>query len=102
MTSLEPERERRVATGQPHPLGATLGPEGVNFALFSRYATAVELHLFDRADGPPTEVIRLEHRTRFVFHAFVHGVRAGQLYGYKVHGPFKPERGLRFNPHKLL
>jgi glycogen operon protein len=102
MTSLEPERERRQSPGQPHPLGATLGADGVNFALFSRHATQVELLLFDRIDGPPSEVIRLEHRTRFVFHAFVHGIRAGQLYGYKVRGPFKPARGMRFNEHKLL
>src|SRR5208282_6385974 len=64
--------------------------------------TAVYLVLFDRADGDPTDVIRLDDRTRFVFHAFVHGLSAGQLYGYRVCGPFDPQRGLRFNEHKLL
>jgi glycogen operon protein len=99
---LETRTARRVSPGRFHPLGATLEPEGVNFALYSRHATEVYLLLFDRADGEPTDVIRLERRTRFVFHAFVHGARAGQLYGYKVRGPFDPARGLRFNAHKLL
>ena len=57
---------------------------------------------FDEADGDPTDIIRLEQRTHFVFHSFVNGLRAGQLYGYYVRGPFDPGRGHRFNEHKLL
>src|SRR5438105_672317 len=102
MTSIEPSTRHEIGLGRFHPLGATLEPDGVNFALYSRHATDVFLLLFDRDDGPPTDVIRLENRTRFVFHAFVHGVRAGQRYGYRVRGPFDPARGHRFNEHKLL
>jgi glycogen operon protein len=98
----DPRTTRKVSAGRFYPLGATIEPDGVNFALYSRNATAVFLVLFDRADGEPTDVIRLENRTRYVFHAFVHGVRAGQLYGYRVCGPFDPKRGLRFNENKLL
>ncbi|MBI4675981.1 MAG: glycogen debranching protein GlgX [Elusimicrobia bacterium] len=88
--------------GRFYPLGATLAPEGVNFALYSKHAEGVELALFDDPAGKPSAVVRMEDRTRFVWHAFVAGAKAGQLYGYRVHGPFQPERGLRFNEHKLL
>ncbi|MCL5966111.1 MAG: glycogen debranching protein GlgX [Deltaproteobacteria bacterium] len=93
---------RKVSPGKFYPLGATPTPEGVNFALYSQNATEVYLLLFDRPDGEPTDVIRLENRTKYVWHAFVHGLKAGQLYGYKVDGPFDPKRGLRFNPGRLL
>jgi len=93
---------REVSPGRFYPLGATLEADGVNFALYSRHATEVFLLLFDRPDGEVTDVIQLRQRDRFVFHAFVHGLRAGQLYGYKVRGPFDPARGHRFNEHKLL
>ena len=92
----------RVARGTPVPLGATLTPEGVNFALYSRHATEVELLLFDDPASDPVEAIRLEQRSRDIWHALVRGVGAGQLYGYRVHGPFDPARGLRFNPAKLV
>ncbi len=92
----------RVSRGRWYPLGAQCMPGGVNFALFSAHATAVDLVLFAEADGPPTQVIRLATRTRNVWHAFVSGIGPGQLYGYRVEGPYVPERGLRFNPHKLL
>ena len=92
----------RVARGTPVPLGATLTPEGVNFALYSRHATEVELLLFDDPASDPVEAIRLEQRSRDIWHVLVHGVGAGQLYGYRVHGPFDPGRGLRFNPAKLV
>ena len=65
---------RTVSTGVWYPLGATLQPGGVNFALYSRHAEAVYLHLFDRPDGPPTDVIRLPRRTRYIWHGFVHGI----------------------------
>ena len=97
-----PRTRRRVSKGAWHPFGATLSPEGANFALYSRNAEEVRLVLFDAVDGDPTDEIRLENRTRFVWHAFVHGVRAGQLYGYRVRGAFDPARGLRFNDRKLL
>jgi isoamylase len=93
---------REVSAGRFYPLGATLQADGVNFALYSRHATEVFLLLFDAPDGEPTDIIQLRQRDRFVFHAFVHGLGAGQLYGYKVRGPFDPARGHRFNEHKLL
>jgi glycogen operon protein len=99
---ITPRSSKKVSAGHFHPLGATLDAGGVNFALYSKSASEVYLLLYDRADGAATDVIRLENRTRFVFHAFVHGLRAGQLYAYRVVGPFDPARGLRFNEHKLL
>jgi glycogen operon protein len=95
-----------VELGSTAPLGATLKPGGANFSLFSRSATSVELLFFDRADDArPNQVIGLDplaHRQYHYWHAFVPGVKAGQLYGYRVHGPADPERGLRFDPSKLL
>ncbi|MBL8540371.1 MAG: glycogen debranching protein GlgX [Betaproteobacteria bacterium] len=95
-----------VAPGLSFPLGATLCAGGANFSLYARRATAVELCLFDRVDdASPSRVIRLDpphHRTFHYWHAFVAGVESGQRYGYRVHGPFAPERGLRFDPEKLL
>ena len=102
MATLQTSTKRKVDTGKFYPLGASLEHGGVNFALYSKNATEVYLALFDRPDGEPTDIIKLENRTRFVFHALVHGVKAGQLYGYYVRGPFDPQRGLRFNEHKLL
>jgi isoamylase len=102
MSLLDVHTTRKVRAGLFYPLGASVQPDGVNFALYSRDATDVFLILFDNEDGEATDVIRLESRTRFIFHAFVVGVRPGQLYGYRVAGPFDPSRGLRFNPSKLL
>ena len=93
---------RRLSPGTIVPLGATLTPEGVNFALFSRAAKEVRLLLFDDPAGQPTDVIQLESRSRYIWHVLVHGVKAGQLYGDRVGGEFDPARGLRFNPAKLL
>jgi glycogen operon protein len=92
----------RVWPGEPHPLGATWDGEGVNFALFSEHATGVELCLFDRKDRREQERIPLEQRTNQVWHSYLPDVRPGQLYGYRVHGPYDPHAGLRFNPRKLL
>jgi glycogen operon protein len=91
-----------VWPGSPHPLGATWDGEGVNFALFSRHAEKVELCLFDEAGKRELQRIALRERTDFVWHAYLPQVRPGQLYGYRVHGPYQPEKGHRFNPHKLL
>jgi isoamylase len=93
----------RVWPGTPHPLGATWDGEGVNFALFSEHATAVELCLFDGPDTPAeSRRIPVRERTNHVWHAYLPDVRPGQLYGYRVAGPYAPARGQRFNPHKLL
>ena len=92
--------------GESSPLGATVRDGGVNFSLFSRTATGVDLLLFDREDdGKPTQQLKLDpvtNRTYHYWHAFVPGVRAGQIYGYRVHGPFDPNRGLRFDSTKVL
>src|SRR5512142_2475883 len=101
-TVLETRTTRKVTEGRYYPLGATLGPYGVNFALYSRNAREVYLLLFDRPDGDPTDVIRLENQSRYVWYAHVQGVKAGQLYGYRVRGEHAPARGLRFNENKLL
>jgi len=93
----------RVWPGEPYPLGATWDGEGVNFALFSENGTAVELCLFDRPLGAAeTARITLKERTHRVWHAYLPDVRPGRLYGFRVHGPYEPGRGHRFNPQKLL
>ena len=86
--------------GRFHPLGATFDGEGVNFALFSEHADQVELCLFD--DRGVETRHTLTHCTHHVWHGYVVGVRPGQRYGYRVHGPYAPARGDRFNPNKLL
>ena len=93
----------RAWPGRPYPLGATWTGAGVNFALFSEYASGIELCLFD-AGSPPREVARvpLSDRTDMVWHAFLPDVRPGQLYGYRVSGPWSPESGHRFNPAKVV
>jgi isoamylase len=90
----------QVLPGSPHPLGASWDGQGVNFALYSENATRVELCLFDEHERETR--IEIPHRTAFVFHAYLEGVRPGQRYGYRVHGPYEPERGLRFNANVVL
>ena len=92
----------KILPGRPHPLGATWDGSGTNFAIYSEYAEWVELCLFDQPDAPETERIRLPERTTYVWHGYIHGMQPGQLYGYRVHGPFEPKDGLRFNSNKLL
>jgi glycogen operon protein len=90
----------KVIPGQPYPLGASWDGRGVNFALYSEHAERVELCLFDEHD---TETrLKLYERTAFVWHGYVEGLRPGQRYAYRVHGPYEPARGLRFNPNCLL
>lgn len=85
------------------PLGATFDGAGVNFALFSDHATQVDLCLFDSPDDQQeARRITLPEQTDQVWHGYVPGVQPGQIYGYRVHGPFDPRRGWRFNPHKVL
>ncbi len=93
---------KRVSPGRFYPLGATLTRKGVNFALHSEHAGEVFLLLFETPDGEPTDIIRLDQRTRYIWHAFVHGLAAGQLYGFKIRGEYNPAQGLRFNETKLL
>jgi glycogen operon protein len=99
---LQQHTRKTVEKGRPYPLGATMVEDGVNFALYSRNASGVFLLLFDGVNGEPTDVIKLECRDRFVWHAEVKGIGAGQLYGYKVQGEYRPSLGMRFNDTKLL
>ena len=92
----------QLSAGAPHPLGATWDGRGTNFALFSANAERVELCLFDGHGRREIERIVLPERTEDVWHGCLNDIAPGQLYGYRVHGPYHPERGLRFNPHKLL
>ncbi|HET7058037.1 MAG TPA: alpha-amylase family glycosyl hydrolase, partial [Nitrospiraceae bacterium] len=90
-------------SGSPFPLGANWDGQGVNFALFSENATKVELCLFDRADDSrPSVCIPLEERTNQVWHVYLPEIFPGQHYAYRVHGPYDPAQGHRFNPAKLL
>jgi glycogen operon protein len=93
-------QEIAVHRGEPYPLGATWDGEGVNFALYSENATRVELCLFD-AEGLETKV-PLREQTAFIWHGYLPGIRPGQRYGYRVHGPYEPDQGLRFNPKVVL
>lgn len=93
----------RVWPGRPYPQGATWDGEGVNFALFSENATGVELCLFTHEQqDQEIQRIRMEERTDQVWHCYLPEARPGQLYGYRVHGPYDPQAGHRFNPSKLL
>jgi len=103
MKNHEPPRTTR---GNAHPLGASIREDGVNFSLYSENADAVDLLLFDHhADTEPSLVIPLDpvrNRTFHFWHVFVKGVQAGAIYNFRVHGPFEPSQGLRFNPRKVL
>jgi glycogen operon protein len=92
----------RVWPGAPYPLGATWDGRGVNFALFSAHAEKVELCLFDRTGNHEQARIVLPEYTDEVWHGYLPEARPGQLYGYRVHGPYDPANGLRFNANKLL
>lgn len=93
----------RVWPGRAYPLGATWDGAGVNFALFSESATGVELCLFDgNTDTHEVARIPVTEETDQVWHIYLPELRPGQLYGYRVHGPYLPSEGHRFNPHKLL
>lgn len=94
------------AKGQSSPLGATVYNNGVNFSIFSRNATGIDLVFFDHEDDhTPSRIISIDPlvgRTYHYWHVFVPGVKAGQLYGYRAHGTFEPSRGMRFDPTKVL
>ncbi len=97
-----PNANARLSAGAPHPLGATWDGRGTNFAIFSANAEKVELCLFESQGKRELERIALPERTDDVWHGYLSDVVPGQLYGYRVYGPYEPERGFRFNPHKLL
>ena len=106
-----PNRNRAASAfppghGRSFPLGATLYPEGVNFSVFSKDSESLELLLFDSVDDPaPSRVIKLDriiNRTYHYWHVFIPGIGAGQLYAYRARGPFAPDKGLRFDPGKVL
>ena len=93
----------RVRAGQPYPLGATWDGLGVNFALFSEHATRVELCLFDSPESTRESIrLPLPEQTDMVWHGHISGLGPGQLYGFRVHGPYAPAEGHRFNPEKVL
>jgi isoamylase len=93
----------RVRPGKPYPLGATWSGEGTNFALFSENATAVELLLYDDANTEtPSQVIPLTEKSAYVWHGYLPDIGPPQLYAYRVHGPYEPAKGHRFNPHKVV
>ena len=102
MTALRNRQRSRVTEGHPFPLGASWDGLGVNFALFSAHASRVELCLFDDQGKEEIERIELPEYTDEIWHGYLPDARPGQIYGYRVHGPYEPRQGLRFNPHKLL
>ncbi|WP_297479321.1 glycogen debranching protein GlgX [Ferrovum sp.] len=91
-----------VWPGRPYPRGAHWDGEGVNFAIFSVHAEKVELCLFDPKGKSEIQRIELKERSDFVWHCYLPELRPGALYGFRVHGPYRPQDGHRFNPHKLL
>ena len=95
-------RKATVWPGRPYPLGATWDGEGVNFSLFSEHAEKVELCLFDARGRRELECIDMRWQTDQAWHCYLPEARPGLLYGYRVYGPYTPEHGHRFNPHKLL
>jgi len=93
----------KMAKGRPFPLGATWDGNGVNFALYAEHATGVELCLFEEANGAhESGRFFLPQKSQHVWHGYLPGLKPGQLYGYRVHGPYDPDSGHRFNPSKLV
>src|SRR5437867_12678330 len=103
---LERTSAQETNEGRSSPLGATLSLEGANFSVYSKHATGMELLLFDRVDDArPARAIRINpstNRTYHYWHVFVPGVRAGQIYGFRVEGPFDASNGMRFDPAEVL
>jgi isoamylase len=93
---------RAILPGHPYPQGATWNGTGVNFSIYSEGATAVDLCLFNDPSSVDCRTIPIRERSGHAWHCFVPGVQIGQYYGYRIHGPYEPERGMRFNPAKLL
>lgn len=101
-----PSKHKNIGNGQAFPIGASIQRNGVNFSIFSKNSTAIELLLFEGPeDDKPNETLVLDkkqHRTGFYWHVFVAGLKAGQIYAFRVYGPFLPSQGHRFNPQKVL
>lgn len=97
-----PAQMQKIRPGSPRPLGATVTPEGTNFAVYSSGATAIEICLFGESDDEPIQVYTLPDQTQRVWHGFIPGVTAGTRYGIRAHGPWEPENGFRYNANKLL
>src|SRR5579884_872967 len=93
---------KTILPGRPYPQGATWDGSGVNFAIYSERAERVQLCLFNDLNSAECETIDFREQTAHVWHAYIPTVRPGQLYGYRVHGPYDPQQGLRFNAAKLL
>ena len=91
----------QLSSGHPYPLGATFDGEGVNFAIFSQNATRVTLCLCDEK-GRENRQVDLVEQEGHIWHGYLSGLQPGQQYGYRIHGPYEPEQGHRFNPHKFL
>ena len=103
VTAPTQRKSASIWPGRPYPLGADWDGLGVNFAIYSQNAEQIDLMLFDRAeDSQPSAVYSLPERTGPIWHGYMPNLRPGQLYGYRVHGPYDPERGHRFNPNKVL
>lgn len=101
-----PRKQTIIDVGQAFPIGATVLHDGVNFSLYSKNAIRVELLLFKNpeSDTPYDTLVLLkeQHRTGFYWHVFAKGLKAGQIFAYRVHGPFSPNKGQRFDPQKVL
>jgi glycogen operon protein len=95
-------RHGAMTAGSPEPLGASWDGEGVNFAVFSQHATRMTLCLFSADGAHEAEWLDLPDRSGHVWHGYVPGLLPGQAYGFRAHGPYRPDEGHRFNPHKLL
>jgi len=93
---------KKLLPGKPYPQGATWDGVGVNFSIYSEGATGVELCLFEDSGDEVRETFRLTECTGNIWHGYIPGIKSGQLYGYRLHGPYSPEQGQRFNPAKLL
>ena len=104
--TLSSTRSTGVRVGATAPLGATVTADGVNFSVFSKRTTGIELLLFDHVDdAKPVRVIDLnpvENRTYHYWHVFVQGLKPGQIYGFRAHGPSEPSKGSRFDSGKVL
>lgn len=92
-----------IKEGRPYPLGATWDGSGVNFAIYSKHALSVKLCLFDSVNSSYESIcVPLKNRTHYIWHCYIEGIRPGQLYGYRIDGPYNPKEGYKFNPAKIL
>jgi isoamylase len=104
---LKHNTSKKISAGKYFPLGSKIVKKDsktidVNFAIYSQNASEVFLLLFDTPDGDPSDIIRLENKTKYIWYTMVHGLKPGQIYGYKVRGEYNPAYGMRFNENKLL